>query len=338
MAGGFSPLVSVVIPTRNRMVMLGEAVASVRAQTLRDWELVIVEDASEDGTTEWLAELRDSRIRTFRLERHSERSAARNLGLARVRTEFVLFLDDDDRLRPWALGNLVGPLRRRPDAIAAVGARVLFDGTGWRQRNPHPWIGFTRSVWPDVLFGWIPAPGQWMFRTNVIQTSGGFSESFVPLEDYELWLKVVRLGPTIVIPWNVLEYRIHSGHVIAPHSDAALDTIRQNAINRMRGADREGALRILQARARLVTAHHFYSAGKFGKALRLYLATCALAPGALQSMISGPAIFSQTIKSAFGLFLGPGAARIVRRFKAVLRDNRYRQSKAVHDINGGSPS
>src|SRR5437879_843479 len=112
------PVVTVVIPTRNRLPLLQESVANVRAQTFTDWELIVVDDASEDGTWSWLSSLADSRIRVIRLARHSERSAARNRGLVEARGEFVLFLDDDDRLYPRALERLADALARHSDAVA----------------------------------------------------------------------------------------------------------------------------------------------------------------------------------------------------------------------------
>src|SRR5439155_19601878 len=115
--GGYSVaelLLSVVIPTRNRLGFLQEAVESVRRQTYANWELIVVDDASEDGTWVWLCSLNDLRIRTFRLEHRSERSIARNQGLSKARGEFALFLDDDDLLHSRALKRLTKALHRRP--------------------------------------------------------------------------------------------------------------------------------------------------------------------------------------------------------------------------------
>src|SRR5919201_1279632 len=97
------PLVSVVIPTRNRVAWIRESVGSVERQSLDDYELIVVDDQSDDGTWNWLQQRHNPRLRLIRLEKHSERSAARNRGLAEAAGDFVLFLDDDDRLTPRAL-------------------------------------------------------------------------------------------------------------------------------------------------------------------------------------------------------------------------------------------
>src|SRR5687767_3710461 len=105
-----TPRVTVVIPTRNRLGYLQEAIHSVEQQTFADWRLVIVDDASEDGTWSWLQTRTDDRVRAVRLESHGERSAARNRGLDETETPLLLFLDDDDRLAPQALEVLAAEL------------------------------------------------------------------------------------------------------------------------------------------------------------------------------------------------------------------------------------
>src|SRR5436305_3294544 len=96
------PAAAVVIPTRNRRKDLERTIRSVQSQTLTDWELVVVDDASTDDTAQFLDDLADPRVRVERLPEPSERSDARNRGLALGRSPGVLFLDDDDALLPAA--------------------------------------------------------------------------------------------------------------------------------------------------------------------------------------------------------------------------------------------
>ncbi len=88
-------LISIVTPTHNRCGWLKEMVASVFAQTIGSWELIIVDDASTDETWSWLQGLGDARVRKIRLAQHAERSKARNLGLQGAKGRLILFLDDD---------------------------------------------------------------------------------------------------------------------------------------------------------------------------------------------------------------------------------------------------
>jgi glycosyltransferase involved in cell wall biosynthesis len=202
--------VSVIIPTRNRLEMLREAVGSVWRQTFPHWQLVVVDDASTDSTGEWLASLPERRIDIVRLEKHCERSAARNRGLALARGDHVLFLDDDDRLRPEALGRLLQAMQRRPGMLAGVGASIaMVDGRRVRQRSRgrplHPWLPITRSVCADVSLGWYSLPGQTLFRRGALEEVGGWNESVALGEDYELWARLAPLGLVAFVPSVVLE-------------------------------------------------------------------------------------------------------------------------------------
>jgi glycosyltransferase involved in cell wall biosynthesis len=330
------PSVTVVIPTRNRLALLREAVASVQAQTLPDWQLIIVDDASNDGTWDWLTRLADARTMTLRLENHSERSSARNCGLAAARSEFVLFLDDDDRIGPRALQRMATALERRSDAIAAVGALTTFDDRGRRQRHSHTWFTFSRLVWPDVFLGWVPAQGQCMFRTRVIRACGGFNQrlDLQGLEDYELWLKIARLGPTLLVPFAVLEYRLHSGQYKVSDSDLVLHRLRHSVVRHTRGAEREAALRMLQSRASLARADRYYFEGSFRRALGAYFVAFKQSRAAFWSPIRGPGIATQMIKSAVGLLVGRSAALAVRNLRSFLRYALDRQPPAARDVRG----
>ena len=116
---------TVVIATYNRERMLRETVASVQQQSTST-ALVVVDDCSSDGTREWLAE--HPGLTAVLLEERSERAAARNIGLSRVETEFVLFLDDDDCLTPTAVAHLERAAARFPDAAAVIGGSQPMPG------------------------------------------------------------------------------------------------------------------------------------------------------------------------------------------------------------------
>jgi len=312
---GAVPSVSVIIPTRNRVALLGESIASVRGQSLHDWEVVVVDDNSEDSTWDWVGSLQDPRIRAVRLLEHSERSVARNHGLAIARSEFVLFLDDDDRLFPIALSRLVETMRRCPHAIAAIGARVTVNDQGRRRRLPHTRLPVTRSIFPHVLLGWVPAQGQCLFRTELFRGSGAYNPTLTLCEDYELWLRVARLGKIALIPHSVLENRVHVSTVSAEYSDRLMDDMRIEAVFHLRGRERLFGARILETRALLQAANHAYMDGAFAGAFTSYFRAWKHAPFTVWLSFTGVATGIQIAKSFLGLVLGHRLVRAIKHLR-----------------------
>src|SRR3954468_22320288 len=100
-----TPRCSVILPTYNRLRVLPRAIASVLAQDMRDFELLIVDDCSTDGTSDWLKQQSDPRIRVIAAPRNGGPSAARNLGLEAARAPVASFLDSDDVYRPNRLSR-----------------------------------------------------------------------------------------------------------------------------------------------------------------------------------------------------------------------------------------
>ncbi len=326
-----APVVSVVIPTRNRLALLQEAVESVRSQTYQAWELIVVDDASEDGTWEWLTAQRDPMMQVMRLERHSERSAARNRGLSIARGEFVLFLDDDDRLLPKALARLVRGLRRWPTAVAAVGARIVFDDQGSRRRVPHPRLHLTRIVWPDVLAGWVAGHGQWLFRTARLRESAGWKEDLLAAEDHELWLRLGRLGPSLFLPALVLENRKHPAQW-GPRDVAMMeDEFRRSFAEKLVGRDAHLAARILKARVLSKVAAEAYALGDYRRAVAYYIGATSTSPGLLTSPLTGPGLAGSLFKALIGLVLRRRGVRVAKRLKALGWQMLRQDTVATHD-------
>lgn len=128
-----APQLSVILPTRNRLHLLPRAVASVFDQDCGDLELLVVDDASSDGTDRWLRESRDPRLLVLRRERSEGPSAARNEALRRARGRYVVFLDDDDELLPGMLESVRQTFESSPPEVGFLwcGVEVVRDGAGY---------------------------------------------------------------------------------------------------------------------------------------------------------------------------------------------------------------
>src|SRR5829696_6977365 len=115
---GATPLVSVVIPCYNQAHFLEEAIESVLAQSYKDFEIIVIDDGSTDDTGEVAG--RYPRVRLFRQDNQGL-AAARNAGLWRSKGEYLVFLDADDRLLPWALEVGLKHLRAHPECAFVSG-------------------------------------------------------------------------------------------------------------------------------------------------------------------------------------------------------------------------
>jgi hypothetical protein len=309
--GAADAAVTVVIPTRDRLAFLKEAVASVAGQGSPKWQLIVVDDASSDDTAAWLDGLRDPRVESVRCAAHIERSAARNLGMARTVTPYVLFLDDDDCLRPRALHRLSAALEAKPDALAAVGAMSDFDARGHRRRTAHPRWPVTRAAWREVLAGWVAITGQMLFRTDRLRQLGGFDPTMALAEDQELWL---RMGPepATFIPWVVLDKRAHGASRDAPEAELVWAAIRQRYVEQLEGRERlEGEL-IIQARTEFRRSVDAFEDNDFRLAARHLVHGARLSPAVMSSAITGPGLTMSLGKALTGALLPRSAAVALR--------------------------
>ncbi len=178
------PTVSVILPTRNRVEFLEGAVESVFDQTYADLECVVVDGGSTDGTARYLEAVVDDRLRVVRHDEPQGLSAARNAGLDIASGEYVVFLDDDDRLHEDAVETLVETLEARPADCAGVYAAQGQVDDGERTVESVP---AGRAERFDTQVG---GPSATIVRADVIEAVGDFDESFPALEDQEFWIRV----------------------------------------------------------------------------------------------------------------------------------------------------
>lgn len=190
------PSVSVVIPAFNREKTLQRAIDSVRTQTFGNWEIVVIDDGSSDGTWDVISRnaVRDPRIRGFRRELNSGLPAvARNVGMAKARGETIAFLDSDDWWWPHHLS-------RHVQGMKSCVSRAMSFSHLWTRRRGRPGWGLLflpgtahQSGTFDQLVrrNSIQCSGV-VIRTQVVNDLGGFNEDprLRAVEDYELWLRV----------------------------------------------------------------------------------------------------------------------------------------------------
>ena len=203
------PQISIILTTYNRAALIGETLASIRAQTLADWECIVVDDGGTDDTRDVVAGLNDSRFR-YIWQENAKLPAARMSGMAHARGELIAFLDDDDVWLPEYLETVSRPLRERPQCVYVAAARLFWDGehiletqkfTPQQQQNP------LRAV---IRFC-IVVPSQSMIRRAAFDRTPGFR--LLRSEDYDLWLQLMPLGESVLLNAPLVKYRVHAGGV-----------------------------------------------------------------------------------------------------------------------------
>ena len=282
----YPPVVTVITPTRNRCELLRETVASVQGQSYHHWQMVVIDDESEDDTWAWLTSLHDPRIEVRRLDRHVERSAARNLGLEEARGRYVLFLDDDDLLPEGALAHHVEVMRRRPEVVASVGSRLVFTEDGAELPQGFVSHELVRNVWEDVILGWVAVAGATLFDVAALRAIGGWDETYVIAEDYELWCRVALQGPVVVSPEVVLRYRVHQGQWRSAQHLRLMDAIRSRAVASSAGPERGVGERAMEGRRLMIAAREHASRDQHLRAVGCALRARRAAPGAFRSPLA----------------------------------------------------
>lgn len=212
-AAGARPLVSVLLPARDAEGCIGTAVRGVLAQDLPDWELLVVDDGSCDGTAERARQAAggDPRVRVLRAGRRGLVPAL-HAGLAAARGRLIARLDADDEVAPDRISAQVALLDARPD-VGVASCLVAFGGDRATARGYAlhvDWINGLRE--PEEIAGqrFVESPlahPSVLFRRELAERHGAWAEGPFP-EDYELWLRWMDAGvrcakvPRVLLTWH----------------------------------------------------------------------------------------------------------------------------------------
>jgi glycosyltransferase involved in cell wall biosynthesis len=207
------PEVSVVIPTRNRRALLGRSLASALGQQGVRLEVVVVDEASGDGTAAYLGSLSDRRICVVRNEAPVGVSRARNAGLAVARGPWVAFLDDDDLWAPDRVRAQLDELAGRPDAGWSCTASVVVDSALRILGAQHP---PPQESLPGRILRYNAVPGGAsgvLARTELVRDLGGFDSQLRILADWDLWIRLVLRSPLATVDRPLVAYVLHGSNM-----------------------------------------------------------------------------------------------------------------------------
>ncbi len=204
--------VSIIIPCHNVAQEVGDTLRSLRAQTLTDWQAVLVDDGSTDDTLAVLASLTADEPRCRIVSQANQRlAAARNNGMAFCVADRVLLLDAGDELEPDALAILSGLLDDHPNAGAAFGGYRVVGPRG----EDRQWIhspGRDRLTFNDFAVLNPVSTDSLLIRRIWFQRSGPFDVTLPACEDWDMWARMARMGCVFVgTPQPVSRYRMTPG-------------------------------------------------------------------------------------------------------------------------------
>jgi len=183
------PLISVILPTHNRRELLLRAIDSVLRQTHRELELIVVDDASTDGTQTAVLDLQDERIRYLRLPENAGACAARNKGLDMARGEYIAFQDSDDVFHEDKLERQLEYLTESgADAVACAMNRVRWDGV---QELFPPDAENRELAYPELLLENLCST-QCIFAKAEVFHVVRFDEGLPRLQDWDVMLRIAR--------------------------------------------------------------------------------------------------------------------------------------------------
>ncbi len=189
------PLFSVIIPLYNKAPYVGKTIESVLGQTLGNYELIIIDNGSTDGSSEIVAGFTDPRIRTIRLDKNVGVSNARNNGVAIATATYITFLDADDWWEPTFLEEMAGLIERHPDAgIYGTGYYIVKNS---KKRLAPVGVG-EEFVEGEINYCSVYAKTLCMPLTSitiampkaVFEESGGFKPHLKLGEDFDLWVRI----------------------------------------------------------------------------------------------------------------------------------------------------
>jgi len=191
-------LISVIIPTYNRKTVLPRAIDSVFAQKDVDFELLVVDDGSTDGTQETIASRNTLHAIRYFYQENKGPSAARNSGIKEAKGEWIAFLDSDDEWKPGKLKAQLEFFLENPDYRICQTEEVwIRNGTRVNPMKKHKKSG--GRIFEKCLPLCVVSPSAVMMHRELFDEVGLFDESFPACEDYDLWLRIAAKHPVGLI-------------------------------------------------------------------------------------------------------------------------------------------
>lgn len=201
------PTISVIIPVYNGEKTIKETIESVLNQTFRDFELIIINDGSQDATLEIIQAINDERIQVFSYQ-NSGVSASRNRALTKAKGEFISFIDADDLWTPNKLELQLKALQDNPQAAVAYSWSDWIDESGHFLRSGGHITVNGKAYEKLLLRDFIESGSNPLIRKQALDEVGCFEQSVTPAEDWDMWLRLAAIYEFVTVEVPQILYRI----------------------------------------------------------------------------------------------------------------------------------
>src|SRR6185295_9653685 len=208
------PKISIVMPTYNRATFIGETIRSILNQTYENWELIIVDDGSDDGTEEVILQLRDQRIHFYKAGRIAINGKIKNIGLEKVSGELIAFIDSDDLWAETKLEKQVAALQEYPEAWFSLTGGFNFRTVNqpvdffYKQREGLRYGDIFVSIFRSEISTTTPSL---ILRRQCLGIIGGFDET-KPFSDIDFILKLASHFKAVILYEPLLYRRLHGAN------------------------------------------------------------------------------------------------------------------------------
>ena len=203
-------LISVIIPVYNSEKTIQETLKSVLNQTFSDFEVIVINDGSQDSTLDIISSIQDSRIKVFSYP-NAGISASRNRGISQASGEFIAFLDHDDLWTPDKLESQLRALQENPQAAVAYSWTDLIDEAS-QFIKPYSHLSVTGNVHEKLLVSnFLKTASNPLIRKEALIQLGGFDQSICGPEDWDLFLRLAAHYHFVAVPRPQVLYRMITG-------------------------------------------------------------------------------------------------------------------------------
>jgi len=278
------PFFSVVIPTYNCIELLKEAVGSVLAQTNQNFEILIIDNRSVDGTKKYIESISDSRVICYEVDNDGVIGLSRNIGIQNSKGKWIAFLDADDIWYNDKLAKVKSVIDDNSDIILVSHDEYFVRSNG--EKTLRKSIPKTENVEESLLrYGSCLMTSAVVVRCDIAIMSGGFSEKkeFVTAEDYEFWINLSRLGKFYFLGDVLGEWREHdantSANNIVVHANSSIAVgLYHLGIWKNNHSKRTWVAKEIESRIYSTASHALISGGIFSKAREFAVASIILSP------------------------------------------------------------